>query len=301
MIARIFHPLRRILPTLLALSTGTADAQTKQVLFDGKTLTGWHTQGEGVWTVADGLIHARNPKKNWAHLVTDQTYKNGYVRMRFLNQGGNSGLYVRGAESGIYGVKGMQVDIGAPHNDGSVMRVTDSTYTWFAQITKAVDSGWLKTDGWNELAVDVQGSDLRTYVNGKLIWSGTNVAGIAATGVLALQLHSGDDNDIYYKDLEVLLPTRVPHCPDPANPAYKPGNDPDSSLCKTVGLYVGETPAREGRRSGARLWITGGADAFGRGQSGGVESNGSATDQTLFDLRGARLPAFPVPLQENRK
>lgn len=249
-----------------------AGAQAREILFDGKTLTGWHTQGPGTWSVTEGRIHAVNPQKQWGHLVTNKTYRDGYVRMHFLNKYGNSGLYVRGAESGIYGVKGMQVDLGAPHKDGSVMRVTDSTFTWFAEITKAVDSGYLKADDWNELAVDVQGANIKTYINGKPIWSGTNVAGIATAGVLALQLHSGDDNDIYFRDLEILTPTRIPYCPTPGDPANKPGNDPDPSLCKPVGI---------------RIAGKSGAAALGFQPSAGTDRD------IYFDLRGMRVPAFP--------
>ncbi|MDB5103815.1 MAG: hypothetical protein JWP91_1504 [Fibrobacteres bacterium] len=258
----------------LLAAMGTAGAQARLSLFDGKSLAGWHTQGEGVWTVSGGAIHARNPKKDWAHLISDQTYRNGYVRFRFLNKAGNSGLYVRGAEGGNYGVKGMQVDLGAPHNDGSVMRVTDSAFAWYAEITKAADSGWLKPADWNELAVDVQESGLKTYINGRLIWSGSNLAGMAATGVLALQLHSGDDNDIAFKDLEILTPTRIPYCPVPGDPAHRPGNDPDSALCAPVGI-----------RPAARLRPAASPEAAYLG--------------SVFDLRGARLPAHPSPTRNS--
>jgi hypothetical protein len=251
---------------------GGGAAQTRKSLFDGKSLAGWHTQGKGVWIVSQGAIHARNPPKDWAHLISDQAYGNGHVRIRFFNRAGNSGLYVRGSEGGSYGHKGMQVDIGAPHNDGSVMRVTDTSYAWFAEVTKAVDSGWLKPAEWNELSVDMQGNGLKTYINGKLIWSGANVSGIAATGLLALQLHSGDDNDISFKDIDLFTPSRIPYCPVPGDPAYRPGNDPDSALCRPVTLVL---PGN--RKAGGRF----------PGSAAGAGSHAA-----LFDLRGARLPAF---------
>ncbi len=284
----IAHSARVLFLGLLSTLAGTAGAQTRQALFDGKTFTGWHTEGEGVWTISEGSILARNPKKDWAHLVSNQTYQNGYVRVRFLNKAGNSGLYVRGAESGIYKVKGMQVDLGAPHKDGSVMRVTDSAYAWFAEITKAVDSGYLKMNGWNELAVDMQGSNLKTYINGKLIWSGANIAGIASTGVLALQLHSGDDNDIHFKDIEILTPTRVPYCPIPGDPANRPGNDPDSALCKPVTIRIIKNTLDASGRISGRGWISGRTDATAPGFRPAGESY-----YGIFDLRGARIPAFP--------
>jgi hypothetical protein len=236
-----FFPLYLfVLLTMIAL-IGKAHSQTKEVLFDGKTLTGWHTQGTGTWSVSEGRIHAINPQKNWGHLVSEKSYKDGYVRFKFLNVVGNSGLYVRGTESGLYGVKGMQIDIGFAQ-DGSVMSVTDTNYAWLQIVTKAMDSAYLKAGEWNELAVDVQGAGIKTYINGRLIWVGTNISGIAATGILALQLHSGDNNDIYFKDIELLTPTRIPYCPNPNDVAYKPGNDPDPALCKTTGIQTLANP-----------------------------------------------------------
>ncbi len=210
-------------------------AQTREVLFDGKTLTGWHVQGPGLWTVDAGRIHALNPTMQWGHLVTNKIYKNGYVRLKFQSLVGNSGLYVRGTQGSDFGVKGIQVDFGfdfGARQDGSAMLVQDHDYSWYKLLTTAIDSGYVKDKEWNVLVVDMQGTSLKTFINGHLIWSSNVVAGMDTTGILALQLHSGGNNDIYFKDVEVLLPTRVAYCPIPNDQAFRIGNDPDSTLCK---------------------------------------------------------------------
>lgn len=245
----------RTLCSAAAALAAAAWAQTppsRQVLFDGRTLAGWHALGEASWSVQDGAIQALNPRKKWAHLVTDRAFAEGYVRVKYFNRVGNSGLYVRAAEGGAYQVKGMQVDFGTTQ-DGAVMRVTDSTWGWVELVTKASDSGWARPGQWNELAVDAQGSSLKTYINGRLVWQSASVAGMAASGRFALQLHDGDANDIAFKDIELLLPTRVPHCPVASDPAYKEGNDPDIRLCRNpVGLgRPAPYPARPALRAGA--------------------------------------------------
>lgn len=226
-------------PAWIAFGAALASAswaQTRQILFDGRSLDGWHALGEASWTVSGGAIQARNPGMKWAHLVTDRDFTDGYVRVKYFNRVGNSGLYVRGAEGGAYQVKGMQVDFGTTW-DGAVMRVTDSTWGWVEEVRKASDSGWAKAGQWNELAVDVQGSSLKTYINGRLVWQSAKLAGMAPSGRFALQLHDGEANDIAFKDIELLLPTRTPHCPVASDPAYTPGNDPDLRLCRNpVGL-----------------------------------------------------------------
>jgi hypothetical protein len=237
-IARIAARITARIVAGVAAVAVTLSAQTRETLFDGRTLKGWHALGEATWTVSDGAVHGLNPARKWAHLVTDRTFTDGYVRVRYFNRIGNSGLYVRGSEGGDFQVKGMQVDFGTAW-DGSVMRVTDSTWGWIEEVRKASDSGWAKAGQWNELAVDVQGTSLKTYINGRLVWQSTRVAGMATSGRFALQLHDGDANDISFKDIELLLPTRVPHCPNPSDPAYGPGNDPDMRLCRNpVGLAL---------------------------------------------------------------
>jgi hypothetical protein len=251
-------------------------AQTREVLFDGKTLTGWHIQGPGLWSVDSGRIHALNPTKEWGHLVTNKIYKNGYVRLKFLSKLGNSGLYVRGTQGSDFGVKGIQIDFGSDfgtRQDGAAMLVTDHAYSWYELTTKAADSGYVKTNTWNVLVVDMQGSSLKTYINGHLIWSSNVVAGMDTTGILALQLHAGGGgNDIYFKDIEVLMPTRVPYCPIPNDQAFRQGNDPDSTLCKgPVGIRIVNRP----------------------------KVTKSKTDK-FFNMQGRRLPTAPSKISQRK-
>lgn len=282
---------------LLLITASPASAQTRQRLFDGKSLAGWHVQGEGLWSVEDGEIQALNPKRDWAHLITDQVFKDGYVRLRFRIRSGNSGLFVRASEGGVYKVQGMQVDFGPIFEsggwrsyDGSVMRVTATDYAWFEKVGKAMDSGWTVGGAWNELAVDMQGGGLRTYVNGHLVWQQAAVPGMAASGAFALQLHSGDANDISFKDIEILLPTRIPHCPDPADPAYMAGNDPDTRLCRNPVSVI--TPARESAAEARAKARTGrAASGFDRIPGFHFPLHPGAR---RFDLRGARR-GVPAP------
>src|SRR4051794_32141931 len=66
-------------------------------LFNGKDLTGWHKIGTGEWTVEDGAIVGRHKKtdKEYGHLVTDKSYEDFAVRLKFKSVAGNSGLYFR--------------------------------------------------------------------------------------------------------------------------------------------------------------------------------------------------------------
>lgn len=82
-------------------------------LWDGKTLDGWHPIGKGDWKIEEGAIHGTHSKgeKEYGHLVTDKTYKNFVVRLKFRTLQGNSGLYFRIEEKGVSGVSGFQAKL----------------------------------------------------------------------------------------------------------------------------------------------------------------------------------------------
>ncbi len=68
-------------------------------LFNGKDLTGWHTQGErDVWTVQDGQIIGELVKPSpYAYLATDKRHDNFELKleMKFDTDTGNSGVFFR--------------------------------------------------------------------------------------------------------------------------------------------------------------------------------------------------------------
>src|SRR4051794_37348916 len=81
---------------LVAIARGVENQPAFKPIFDGKTLTGWHSIGEGQWKVEDGMIVGRHPKeKDFGHLVTDKSYKDFTARLKFKSVKGNSGLYFR--------------------------------------------------------------------------------------------------------------------------------------------------------------------------------------------------------------
>src|SRR5215468_6428978 len=72
-------------------------AETWKPLWDGKTLAGWRVIGRGEWKIVDGAIRATHAKeeKEFGHLVTDKSYRDFTVRLKYKAVKGNSGLYFR--------------------------------------------------------------------------------------------------------------------------------------------------------------------------------------------------------------
>jgi hypothetical protein len=63
-------------------------------LFNGKDMTGWHTDRENQWIVEDGIL--KSPHSG-ANLITDSTFTDFKLHVEFrYQQGSNSGVYLRG-------------------------------------------------------------------------------------------------------------------------------------------------------------------------------------------------------------
>jgi hypothetical protein len=63
-------------------------------LFNGKNVTGWHTDGKNQWIAEGGIL--RSPHSG-ANLITDKTFTDFKLHIEFrYPQGSNSGVYLRG-------------------------------------------------------------------------------------------------------------------------------------------------------------------------------------------------------------
>ena len=119
-----------LLPLLAAFQAHAADWRP---LWDGKTLAGWHITGKGEWKIEEGAIHATHPttEKEFGHLVSDRSYTNFTVRLKYKSARGNSGLYFRIEEKGFSGVSGFQAEID-PQKDAGGLYETNGR-AWVSQ------------------------------------------------------------------------------------------------------------------------------------------------------------------------
>ena len=180
-----------------------ADGGKWTPLFDGKTLTGWHTIGKGEWQVKDGAIRGVNQAANdFGHLVSDKTFTDFTVRMKYKSVAGNSGFYFRIKPEGGSGVSGFQAEID-PKNDVGGLYETNGR-AWVSQPTPEQVKTWFKPGEWNEMTVTAKGGDVTVTVNGKTSAELKNDPGKWTEGPFALQLHGGQDVEVWFKDIELL-------------------------------------------------------------------------------------------------
>jgi hypothetical protein len=177
-------------------------AATWQPLWDGQTFKGWHTIGSGKWEIENGAIRGTHEKsdKVFGHLVTDKTYKDFSVRLKFKALKGNSGFYFRIEEKGASGVSGFQAEV-ADKNDVGGLYETNGR-TWVVKPTPEEVATWFKPSEWNEMVVSAHGGHIVVTVNGKKSAEVKNDPG-RAEGKIALQIHANLDCDIWFKDIEI--------------------------------------------------------------------------------------------------
>ncbi len=174
-------------------------------LFDGKTLSGWHTNGVGRWTVENGAIVGRLPKakKTFGHLVFDAEYGDFILNLKFKLKG-DSGVYVRGQEAAPDGMVGLQANLVTPNTIGSIVDVLEHPISSGQRVANPVDrvKEYFREDGWNDLRIEALGQQISVSVNGVKTAELVNYAG-RSEGRIALQMFGYLDTEVMFKDIRI--------------------------------------------------------------------------------------------------
>ncbi len=150
------------------------DEQSKCLpIFSGKDLGGWTKIQEGDWTIDNGVLIGRNgvnwstdPEKTGSWLSTEKQYRDFRLELQFtVNQGGNSGVFIRSSHQKNPAFTGFEVQIydapGTPPSKtgpGSLYEVV------------APEKNLIRPAGqWNSLTVLAEGPKIRVEMNGEKI------------------------------------------------------------------------------------------------------------------------------------
>jgi hypothetical protein len=177
-------------------------------LFNGKDLTGWKNNGEEKCVVERGTILCESAANKYGYLTTEKTYRDFHWRLKFKGEAaGNSGVFFHARITGIdpeHGpdIEGMQVEV-----DPNVGKHTGGLYEsggrgWVAMPTAEGEQA-LKSGGWNDLEVSVQGNHIVTQLNGVKIVDFSDPAPKFTDGVIGLQIHTGGGVKMRWKDIFV--------------------------------------------------------------------------------------------------
>lgn len=171
-------------------------------LFNGQDLSGWTKIGNEKWVVEDGAIYGEGITEEYGYLATEKTYRDFHLSLRFkCEASGNSGVYLHTAfEPGTATVTaGRQIEIDRTigHHTGGVYGDGKGWIAWPAPHLETV----IRPNDWNDMLIKVEGNRYVTYLNGVQMLDFTYPNPGAEDGVIALQLHSGGEGRMRFKDI----------------------------------------------------------------------------------------------------
>ncbi|MEC8239885.1 MAG: DUF1080 domain-containing protein [Planctomycetota bacterium] len=189
----------------LGLLTNMASAQSWEPLFNGKDLTGWHTQPGGEWKVVDGVIVGTSASSERRHglLVSDRKLTNFILRAKFRVHEGNSGLYFRAEETDTnVAVRGFQAEVDRSSAVGGLYET--AMRGWVRKPDPDVIENIVTHGEWVNITVTAIDDDVTVSLNGTTVTELLGDKESLKKGRIALQLHGGQNMHVEFKDIAVL-------------------------------------------------------------------------------------------------
>ena len=193
---------------LLILSSASIAAPVP--LFDGVSFDGWEGNTKTVWRIREGVIVGGslegNPQNEF--LSTRHSFKDFHLRLDYKIVGTegfvNGGVQFRSKRIAdpANEMSGYQADIGAGYS-GSLYDESRRA-KFLAQANKEVIARLEKTGEWNRYEVIAKGAQIELLLNGErtVIWV-EREQGIAAEGLVALQIHGNCKAEISFRNLTI--------------------------------------------------------------------------------------------------
>ena len=173
-------------------------------LFNGVDLTGWEPVGVEKWTVKDGVIQGYATTKAYGYLQTTKDYKDFQLSLRFRCVGnGNSGVFfhTRFKPGTVDVSQGLQFEIDPTPNQhtGGIYGDGRQWIVWPSPENEYV----LRQQDWNEYLLIVEGNRYISRLNGVVMVDFTDPTPKSFDGTIALQLHSGGNGNMEFKDIYI--------------------------------------------------------------------------------------------------
>lgn len=187
---------------LLWLAQAPAPGEDWVQLFNGRDTAGWVNVGQERWTVENGVLNGIAVTKEYGYLRTAKNYTDFHLALKFLCVGkGNSGVFFRvdfkpGTPEVTQGPQ-FEIDCTVGRHTGGVYDVGRQWLVWPPPENETV----VRQGEWNELLVKVEGNRYVSRLNGVVMVDFTDPKPKARDGGIALQLHSGGDGNMKFKDI----------------------------------------------------------------------------------------------------
>ncbi|MCB0670173.1 MAG: DUF1080 domain-containing protein [Saprospiraceae bacterium] len=171
-------------------------------IFDGKTLSGWHSTGSSEWKIVDGSLYGYSGTEG-GFLISDESYHNFHLKFKFkIIEEDNSGIFIRrpetaeetsllnSVECNIYDHNGYT----HAYPTGALVRHARS---WYHMIDY---------DDWNTGEIFALNDHIIMYINGRKS-SEAHLADYDHPGQICLQaglqlaLPEQGPSEVYFKDI----------------------------------------------------------------------------------------------------
>jgi hypothetical protein len=220
-----------VISTIISCNSPT-DAQA-QSLFNGKDLSGWHTDVPAMDTnatainpfiVRNGLLVSLGTPQG--HLITDAVYQNFRleVEYRFAAEPGNCGVLVfASTPRALYKMFPQSIEVQLMHgNAGDFWCIVEDITVPDMEKRRGSKSNWGITEGkerriknltdssenpvgeWNHMIVECVGNSIKVWVNGDLVNYGFNCT--AAKGQIALQ---AEGSEVEFRKIQLTPITKI--------------------------------------------------------------------------------------------
>ena len=172
-------------------------------LFNGKNLDGWKIYGTELWYVEEGLLVCESgPDREYGYLGTEKEYQDFELSLEF-RQGalGNSEVFFRSSIEGTK-ISGWQAEVAPPgNNTGGIYESYGRG--WLIKPDQALADKHLKFGDWNRMKIRVEGGRVETWLNGHKMISLEDEKIGRASGIIALQIHSGGGIRVYWRNIRI--------------------------------------------------------------------------------------------------
>jgi hypothetical protein len=178
-------------------------------LWDGQSFSGWHEIGKGNWQLADSAIRGTQKKEvaDYGHLVSDSIFTNFTVRFEFKSMEGNSGFYFRAGKGGSSGINGFQAEVDPEQDVGGLYETGGRG--WVVKPSAELVQKAFHPKQWNLMSISAHEERIAVDVNGTRTAEILENAG-RKSGHFALQVHGGQDVEVLFRKVEILVPENQP-------------------------------------------------------------------------------------------
>lgn len=173
-------------------------------VWDGRTMDGWKPRGGGKWTIEDGAFHAVSVpgNTNAGYMVSDASFSDFTLRIKVKIIKGNSGVFVRTSPDNM---AAYEIELDSEKRTGGFWETGPGARAW---VTGPEDNAAYIKGEWNTLYASLHGHKIVFHLNGVKTVDLPDDAKGRLEGVIGLQCHGRMDTEVWFKDIEVLVPGR---------------------------------------------------------------------------------------------